>query len=73
MFDNIFWAGILLSLTLHIYLLSILPPKYKHVAVLGFVTLSMIFVGSKIGRRFLGIREEKKKVEDEYDTDSDSD
>jgi hypothetical protein len=70
MFDNIFWAGILLSLTLHIYLLSILPPKYKHVAVLGFVTLSMIFVGSKIGRKFLGIREEKKEIE--YDTDSDS-
>lgn len=58
MFDNLFWLGILLSVGLHLYLLSILPEKYKHVAVLGFVTLSMIFIGSKIGRRFLGIRDE---------------
>jgi hypothetical protein len=58
MFDNLFWAGILLSIGLHLYLLSILPEKYKHVAVLGFLTLSMIFVGSKLGRRFLGIETE---------------
>jgi hypothetical protein len=49
---------VLSSLALHMYLFSILPEKYKHVAVLGFLTLSMIFVGSKLGRRFLGIETE---------------
>jgi hypothetical protein len=58
MYDKLFWIGVLSSLALHMYLFSILPEKYKHVAVLGFLTLSMIFVGSKLGRRFLGIETE---------------
>ncbi len=47
----LFWIGVLVLLVSHIFLLESMP-QHATIALTG---LALMFVGSKLGREFLGI------------------
>ncbi len=51
MFTILFWIGVLILLISHILLFPTMP-QHSTIALVG---LTAMFVGSKIGRKFLGI------------------
>ena len=51
-YTTLFWLGFLILLAAHIQLLR----QQRQHAVIALTGLAFMFVGSKIGREFLGIR-----------------
>lgn len=54
LFSTLFWIGFLVLIAIHV--LSLLRVQVPMHAVLALVATSFMFVGSKIGREFLGIK-----------------
>lgn len=52
LFTTLFWVGTLILLISHVLLFPKMP-QHSSIALIG---LSLMFVGSKIGRAFLGIQ-----------------